>query len=143
MTPMPKAPAQSSRCGPRWGLVSVLCALVVGIVALFGVETDCSEPSVEHSSHGVAHPVADVEIGLPTAVVEAGTWTRQADIFDGSGDLLVCALIASFVALLLVAVRARRSGATWLVLAIRSWLRPPTPRSLLSPSLRTVAPLRC
>ncbi|GAB3930225.1 hypothetical protein GCM10029976_031520 [Kribbella albertanoniae] len=139
---MSKDVTQPPRCGARWGVAGVLCALILGIVGLLGLETHCSEPAAESGSHAVAHVPSHAGIDAHAAAFRTGNWIEPASPTSG-GDLIACALFVGLVALLFAAVRARRPSASWLVPAVRGRLVQPWRVCLLSISVRTVSPLRC
>jgi len=133
--------------GPRWGLVGVMCAVLLGLLGLYGVEMHCSAQDTQQAVHALAAPAPhqhamQADWQAQPSPVATTSITEQPE--SGRGDLLLCALVATCLALLITAASAGRSGAGRLVPARTCRARGSRPPTLSLPtSTFLVAPLRC
>ena len=132
--PRPTVPSLSVRM-----VMAVAGGIILGLVGLYGLEVHCSDQAVQHAAQTVLtapdeapiHHVAQVEMASQQSVPTAG------------GDLLLCALVATCIALLFAVVAVRRPGVGWLVPARRFRLTWPSLPALLPASSIAITPLRC
>ena len=147
LTSMPTIATHPER-GPRWGLVGVLCAVLLGLVGLYGFEMHCSAQETQQAVHSPSASAPHQQVmhgdsSTPASLITTTSLTEQQS-GPGDGDLVLCALAATCLALLISAVSVGRSGAARLARPRTFRARCSRPRESLLPRSTFIAvPLRC